>query len=115
MQQYWGILSRAPGSGIATGYTRADTTAVAKVMVSLPDELLGQLDAAAKRRGTTRSGLLAAMVRRELAHPTPAAVRDAVAFLEECFSAVPAFEAADVIRIERDERDQRDRERVQPC
>jgi hypothetical protein len=84
-------------------------------MVSLTDELLGQLDAAAKRRGTTRSGLLAAIVRRELAHPTPADVHDAVALLEECFAAVPAFEAADVIRMERDERDQRDRERVQPC
>lgn len=53
-------------------------------MVSLPDELLGQIDAAAKRRGTTRSGLLAATVRRELAQPTPAAVRDAVALLEDC-------------------------------
>lgn len=31
---------------------------MAKVMVSLPDELLGALDAEAKRRGTTRSGLL---------------------------------------------------------
>lgn len=81
----------------------------------MPDELLSQLDAAAKRRGTTRSGLLAAMVRRELATPTPAVLHDAVALLEECLSATPAFEAAEVIRIERDERDQRDRERVQPC
>lgn len=31
---------------------------MAKVMVSLPDELLGSLDAEAARRGTTRSGLL---------------------------------------------------------
>lgn len=84
-------------------------------MVSLPDELLGQLDAAAKRSGTTRSGLLAAMVRRELASPTPTAVRDAVALLEECFAVVPAFEAADVLRMDRDERDQRDRTRVPPC
>jgi len=33
-------------------------TRVAKVMVSLPDDLLGSLDAEAARRGTTRSGLL---------------------------------------------------------
>jgi metal-responsive CopG/Arc/MetJ family transcriptional regulator len=31
---------------------------VAKVMVSLPDDLLSELDAEARRRGTTRSGLL---------------------------------------------------------
>jgi len=31
---------------------------MAKVMVSLPDELLRQVDAEAARRGTTRSGLL---------------------------------------------------------
>jgi len=31
---------------------------MAKVMVSLPDELLGSLDAEAARRNTTRSGLL---------------------------------------------------------
>jgi len=35
---------------------------VAKVMVSLPDDLLRAVDAEASRRGTTRSGLL-----RELA------------------------------------------------
>lgn len=76
---------------------------MAKVMVSLPDELLSQLDAEAKRRGATRSGLLAEVVRRELAFPTP----DAVAFLEECFAHAPPFEAADVVRLDRDERDRK--------
>jgi metal-responsive CopG/Arc/MetJ family transcriptional regulator len=33
---------------------------MAKVMVSLPDELLDAVDAEAARRGTTRSGLLRA-------------------------------------------------------
>lgn len=37
-----------------TGYTRA----MAKVMVSLPDDLLRAIDAEAERRSTTRSGLL---------------------------------------------------------
>lgn len=80
---------------------------MAKVMVSLPDELLSQLDAEAKRRGATRSGLLAEVVRRELAFPMPDAVRDAVAFLEECFAHAPPFEAADVVRLDRDERDRK--------
>ena len=44
-----------------TGYTDL----VAKVMVSLPDDLLRAVDVEAERRGTTRSGLL-----RELAEET---------------------------------------------
>ena len=35
-------------------------------MISIPDDLLGQLDAEARRRGTTRSGLLQDAARREL-------------------------------------------------
>jgi metal-responsive CopG/Arc/MetJ family transcriptional regulator len=38
---------------------------MAKVMVSLPDALLRQLDAEATRRGTTRSGLLRALAEEE--------------------------------------------------
>jgi hypothetical protein len=39
---------------------------VAKVMVSIPDDLLGALDAEARRRGTSRSALLQAGARREI-------------------------------------------------
>lgn len=39
---------------------------MAKVMVSLPDDLLGAIDAEAKRRHTTRSALLRAGAQREL-------------------------------------------------
>ncbi|MFP5346044.1 MAG: ribbon-helix-helix protein, CopG family [Actinomycetes bacterium] len=39
---------------------------MAKVMVSLPDELLGSLDAEAARRNTTRSALLRAYVHEGL-------------------------------------------------
>lgn len=39
---------------------------MAKVMVSLPDELLGALDAEAKRRRTSRSAILQSGARREL-------------------------------------------------
>jgi predicted nucleic acid-binding protein len=39
---------------------------MAKVMVSIPDTLLGALDAEAQRRGTSRSALLQAGARREL-------------------------------------------------
>jgi predicted transcriptional regulator len=39
---------------------------MAKVMVSLPDDLLGALDAEAGRRHTSRSALLQSAARREL-------------------------------------------------
>lgn len=39
---------------------------MAKVMVSLPDELLGAIDAEADRRHTSRSGLLQAAALREI-------------------------------------------------
>lgn len=42
-----------PGAG-NTGYTPG----MAKVMVSLPDDVLKAIDVEAERRGTTRSGLL---------------------------------------------------------
>jgi len=48
----------------STGYTRM----MAKVMVSLPDDLLGSLDAEAARRSTTRSGLLRDYVHEGLRH-----------------------------------------------
>lgn len=50
-------LAPSPAKGY-TGYTRP----VAKVMVSLPDDLLHEIDAEARRRGTTRSGLLRTFV-----------------------------------------------------
>lgn len=52
--------ARAPSDG-NTGYTDR----MAKVMVSLPDDLLRAVDVEAGRRGTTRSGFL-----RELAEET---------------------------------------------
>ncbi|MEP6462214.1 MAG: CopG family transcriptional regulator [Frankiaceae bacterium] len=41
---------------------------MAKVMVSLPDDLLGVLDVEAARRNTTRSGLLRDYVHEGLRH-----------------------------------------------
>jgi metal-responsive CopG/Arc/MetJ family transcriptional regulator len=39
---------------------------VAKVMISLPDDLVVRIDEQARRRGTTRSGLLRDLAEREL-------------------------------------------------
>ena len=45
-----------------TVYTRP----MAKVMISIPDDLLERIDELAKKRGATRSGLLQALAEREL-------------------------------------------------
>ena len=63
----WAVQLR---TGVRVGHTSAVgntgyTTGVAKVMVSLPDDLLRAVDMEAGRRGTTRSGYL-----RELAEET---------------------------------------------
>lgn len=54
------LHSKRGGSspGAVPRHYRVYSVAMAKVMVSLPDDLLDAVDAEAARRGTTRSGLL---------------------------------------------------------
>jgi metal-responsive CopG/Arc/MetJ family transcriptional regulator len=73
-----------------------------KVMVSLPADLLADLDREAARRGSTRSALLAVAARRELEQQDPAELD---ALIEQARSALRTgapFEAADLVRAERD-------------
>ena len=80
---------------------------MAKVMVSLPDEVLARIDREARRRGTTRSGLLREAALRELGRPDPVAVEAAIARSRARFSSSGRFDAAVLIRSERDGRDGR--------
>lgn len=75
---------------------------MAKVMVSLPDDLLQRIDEEARRRSTTRSALLAAAARRELTRRDPAAVALAIARSEERFRNAGPFDAAHLVRADRD-------------
>ena len=77
---------------------------MAKVMVSLPDELVAELDEEARRRSTSRSALLAAAARRELARRDPIAVAEAIARSERRFLTAGGFEAAELVRHDRDSR-----------
>jgi len=70
---------------------------MSKVMVSLPDELLKEIDAEARRRATSRSALLASAARRELTRRDPEAVAEAIARSEQRFRTAGAFDAADLI------------------
>ena len=77
---------------------------MSKVMVSFPAELLAELDTEARRRSTTRSALLAVAARRELARREPEQVAAAIARSEQRFDGAGTFEAADLVRHDRDSR-----------
>lgn len=76
---------------------------MSKVMVSLPEELLAAIDAEVRRRATSRSALLADAARRELARRDPQVVLAAIERSERRFQGA-GFEAADVVRADRDSR-----------
>jgi len=77
---------------------------MSKVMVSIPDQLLADIDTEARRRSTSRSALLADAARRELARRDPDHVAAAIARSEQRFVRGGTFEAADLVRRERDSR-----------
>ena len=77
---------------------------MSKVMISLPAELLAEIDAEAKRRATSRSALLAAAARRELARPDPQVLKAALQRSEQRFREAGEFESADLLRRDRDVR-----------
>lgn len=84
---------------------------MAKVLVSMSDELLEAIDAAADRRGTTRSGFLQAAARDALAIPDGSLIRAAVERGRKAIEHLGRFESADLIRAGRDARDAADRRR----
>lgn len=84
---------------------------MAKVLISIPDDLLDRVDREAHRRGTTRSGLLQKAAQRELGWPDPATLDSALERGRSALAGVGSFESAELIRGERDARDARDRRR----
>ncbi len=77
---------------------------MAKVMISMPDTLLDRLDREAARRATTRSGFLQDVIRRELDRFDADAVRAALGEVRVGIDAAGEFEAADLVRADRDSR-----------
>lgn len=84
---------------------------MAKVLISMPDDLLERIDREAERRGATRSGLIQDAAQRELGWPDPAAFDAALEHGRAALAGAGAFESAELIRAERDARDARDRRR----
>ena len=84
---------------------------MSKVLISLPDELLADIDREASARGDSRSGFLQDAARRELGRPSKARMQLALERGRNALRDVGAFEAAEVIRAARDARDAADRRR----
>ena len=77
---------------------------MAKVMVSIPDALLTRIDAVAKARGTSRSGLLQVAAEREIARRTREEMAAAIEAARAATVDWPVLDAASVIRADRDAR-----------
>lgn len=84
---------------------------MAKVLISMPDDLLDRIDREAAERGMSRSALLQEAARRELGWPDPAAFDAALARGRAALSEAGGFDPAGSMRRDRDERDRRDRRR----
>jgi predicted transcriptional regulator len=84
---------------------------VAKVFISIPDDLLERVDRAAQQRNTSRSAFLQEAARRELGWPDPDLMDAALQRGRAAMAKTGAFESADLIREVRDERDAGDRRR----
>lgn len=82
---------------------------MAKVMISVPDALLEQIDREASRRGVSRSRLLREAAARDIGRPDPVAIEAALARGRAIFADAPAIDSAELMRQEKAERDARDR------
>jgi len=84
---------------------------VAKILISMPDDLLGAIDSAVEQQGTTRSAFLQHAARVALATPDPARVKAALERGRGALVGVGAFDSAALIRADRDTHAAADRRR----
>ena len=82
---------------------------MAKVLVSLPDELLVRVDRAALEEGVSRSEFLADAARLTLGWPSRLRLDAMVAGARQALASAGAFESADLIAADRETRDAADR------
>jgi Arc/MetJ-type ribon-helix-helix transcriptional regulator len=77
---------------------------MAKVMISLPEELLRLLDEAATREEKSRSAFIREAVRERLARGSLDTRREALEYLRRSFRDAPDIKPEEFIRAERDRR-----------
>ena len=84
---------------------------MAKVLISMPDDLLNRIDREARARGTNRSRFLQEAARRQLGWPPVEALDAALERAREALVDIGSFESADLIREQRLAQDADDRRR----
>jgi metal-responsive CopG/Arc/MetJ family transcriptional regulator len=84
---------------------------MAKVLISLPDDLLERIDSEVTARGGNRSGFLQEAARRQLGWPTAESLDAALERGRNALVGVGRFESAELIREQRQTRDAGDRRR----
>ena len=84
---------------------------MAKVLISVPDELLARIDREVTSIGGSRSGFIQEAARRQLGWAAPEEIDGALARGRLALASAGKFESADLIRADRDRRDDRDRSR----
>lgn len=75
---------------------------MAKVMISIPEELLEDLDREAGRRHVSRSELIRSALRRELGKPSPEEIDAAMERLRVSGAKLAAGDSTEWIRWDRD-------------
>jgi hypothetical protein len=82
---------------------------VVKVLVSLPDELVGRVDRAAAEEGVSRSEFLAEAARHALGWPSRSRMDELLIQARRALASAGSFESSDLIAADRAERDGADR------
>lgn len=77
---------------------------MSKVMVSIPSDLLAEIDAESARRSLSRSAFLSEAARHEIERPTPERLAAAIERSRERFRGAGSFDAAELVRADRDTR-----------
>lgn len=90
-----------PGYCIAESIPRVHTQSMAKVMISIPDDLLAALDAEADARHASRSSVIAQAVRAEITAPNAALADDLLAAARTALSDTGEWSAAELVHDQR--------------
>ena len=84
---------------------------VARILVSIPDDLLAQVDREARARGMSRSRFLREAAQRQLGWPDSATLQAALSRGRDALTQAGAFDSAELVSDSRRGRDDRDRRR----
>ena len=84
---------------------------MAKVLISMPDDLVREIDEAVAAGGTTRSAFIQEAARSALNRPSAARIDAALGRGREALAGTGAFETAALVREDRRARDAADRRR----